>query len=170
MTFDLSRLRRGEWLAGAGGVLLLVSLFLLQWYTAQRGLWFSFSPMSRGMVTPSGPPTADGWHSHTILRWFMLVTIVAALFLFIATLTQETPAVPAASAPVVTAIALLTTVLLAYRVVINEPGPNGFIDVKIGAWIGLLACALVTCGAYLTMRTEGGPLTDVPVQPRTLSQ
>ena len=32
MDFDPSRLRRGEWIVGAGAVVLLASMFVLQWY------------------------------------------------------------------------------------------------------------------------------------------
>lgn len=151
MSIDPDRLRRGEWIAGAGGVLLLVVLFLTDWYSV-------------------GPFGVDGWHGHTVLRWFMLLTIVASLALFLTTATQETPAIPAALAPVATAIALLTTVLLAYRVLINEPGPNEFVSVDAGAWLGLISCALVTYGGYLSMRIEGGPLPDVPVRQRSVSE
>ncbi|MDO8212878.1 hypothetical protein [Conexibacter sp. CPCC 206217] len=161
MTIDLKRVRLGEWIAGAGGVLLLLSLFLLDWYSVGGGAFFT-----RGSVDLS----ANGWHTHSVLRWFMLLTILAALILFVATLTQQTPAFSSAWAPVLTALAFVTTVFVAYRVVINEPGPNEFVDVDVGAWIGLFACALTTYGGYLSMRIEGGPIADVPVQHRTLSQ
>jgi hypothetical protein len=164
MRIDPDRLRRGEWLAGAGGVLLLVVMFLLDWYSA------SFSAGFVGGPTESFTASADGWHGHTVLRWFMLLTIIASLALFLTTATQETPAIPAALAPVVFAIASLTTFLLAYRVLINEPGPNEFVSVDIGAWLGLLASALAAGGAYLSMRIEGGPLPDVPVRLRRLSE
>lgn len=151
MSIDPDRLRRGEWIAGAGGVLLLVVLFLTDWYSI-------------------GPFAVNGWHGHTVLRWFMLLTIVAALALFLSCATQETQAIPSALAPVTTAIAFLTTLLLAYRVLINEPGPNEFVSIEIGAWLGLLSSALVTYGGYLSMRIEGGPLPDVPVRQRSVSE
>jgi hypothetical protein len=157
MTFDFNRLRRGEWILGAGGLLLAISLFFFKWY----GVSARLDDLTLSL-------SANGWHSHTILRWFMLVTILAALALFVATLTQATPAIPSALAPVVTAIAFVTTILVAYRVVINEPGPNALIEVRVGAWIGLLAAALVTYGGYLAMRMEGGPLADVTPRRRRL--
>lgn len=159
MRFDPDRLRRGEWLAGAGAVLLLVVLFLTNWYSVEGELL-------GGSFTAS----ADGWQAHTILRWFMLLTIVAGLALFVTCATQETPAIPAAIAPVLAALGLLTTLLVAYRVLINEPGPNEFISVDLGAWLGLLALLLTTAGAYLSMRDEGGPLPDVAVRERTVSE
>src|SRR6478609_1084002 len=105
MSFDVDRLRAPEWLVGVGAMLLLVSLFLLDWYSV-------------------GPFHFDGWHSHSVLRWFVLIVVAGGVALFVTTLVNETPAIPAAIAPPLTFFSLLTTVLLAYRVLLNEPGPN----------------------------------------------
>jgi hypothetical protein len=114
--------------------------------------------------------TVDGWNGHSVLRWLMLLTIIAALGLAFLTVTQRTVALPVTAAVITTAIAALTTVLLAYRVIINEPGPNQFIDVKIGAWLGLIATAVVAYGGYLAMREEGTSLSDAREQARAAGQ
>ncbi|MBB4663715.1 hypothetical protein [Conexibacter arvalis] len=157
MSFDPTRLRRGEWIAGAGGVLLLVSLFLFDWYGASADLGNGFS-FSVG---------ANGWETHSILRWLMLLTIVAGVALWLLTATQPTDAIPLSAAVVTVVVAGITTLCLAWRVLVNEPGPNALIEVKAGAWIGLVAAALVVVGAWLSMRDEDrrGPLPDVPVRP-----
>lgn len=160
MTFDFGRLRRGEQIAGGGGLLLFIALFFFKWYGAS----ISFGG---GEVFSA---SVNGWHGHSVLRWLMLLVILAAVALVVATATQSTPALPISIAPVLTAIALLTTVLLAYRVLLNEPGPNDVIDVRIGAYVGLIASALVTYGGYLTMRIEGGPASPTPVQVRRVSE
>jgi len=151
MSFDVDRLRPPEWLVGAGSLVLLISLFLLDWYSV-------------------GPFGVDGWHGHTVLRWFALLVVAGGVALFVATLLCETPAIPAAIAPPLTAFALLTTILLAYRVLLNEPGPNEFVSVDLGAWIGLLSAIATTAGAWWSMRREGGPLIDVPVHLRALRE
>jgi hypothetical protein len=147
MEFDLSRLRRGELIAAVGGILLFVFLFFFDWYGDSLGSW-------------------NGWHGHTVLRWLMLLTILAALALAFATATQRTPALPVTGAVILTGLAALTTVLVAYRVIINEPGPNAAIDVKAGAWLGLLSLVAITIGGYLSMRDEGTSLTDAAEQAR----
>jgi hypothetical protein len=38
---------------------------------------------------------------------------------------------------------------------LNQPGENDVVDVKIGAWLGLLAVIGITVGGYLAMRDEG---------------
>src|SRR5947209_11735137 len=65
MDLDPARLRRGELLAGTGGVLLLVFLV--------AGTWSSHHGTSR-----------TGWQLLTHLRWLLLVTSVAAIALAVA--------------------------------------------------------------------------------------
>lgn len=144
MSFDPGRLRRGEWMAGLGGVVLLVSLFALDWYTGGIG----------------------GWEAHTILRWLMLLTGVAGIALWALTATQATDAVPLGTAVVTVVVAGPTTLLLLWRVLIDQPGANALVDVEIGAWLGLLSAALVLAGAWLSMRDEDrdAPLPDIPVR------
>lgn len=163
MSFDTDRLRPSEWLVGAGSLVLLISLFLLDWYS----LSFSASDLLGNETLTA---SADGWHAHTVLRWFVLLVVAGAVALFVATLLAETPAIPSAIAPPLTAFALLTTILLAYRVLLNEPGPNAYVSVDFGAWLGLLSAIATTAGAWWSMRHEGGPLADVPVTVRELRE
>ncbi|HEY4278239.1 MAG TPA: hypothetical protein VGM91_08475 [Conexibacter sp.] len=158
MTLQLSRVRRGEWIAGVGAVVLLVTLFGIDWYGA------SFH-VSSELSSVSFSAGANGWHSHTILRWFMLLTIAGGLALWIATATQATDAIPLSLSVVTFDIALVTTVALAWRVLVNEPGPNDVIEVQAGAWIGLAASLAVAVGAWLSLRDEDrrGPELVVPV-------
>jgi hypothetical protein len=153
LTFDISRLRKGEIVAAAGAILLFVFMFFFSWY----GVGGTLGKLASAAGVS---PTVDGWHGHSVLRWLMLLTIVAALTLAFLTATQRTVALPVTLAVVVTALAGLLTVLLAYRVVINEPGPNDLIDVKIGAWLGLISSGVIAYGGYLAMRDEGTSLSD----------
>ena len=160
MRFDPTRMRRGEWIAGAGGLLLLVALFLFEWYGLRVGLSAIHDSVTIDV-------TANGWHAHTILRWLMLLTVVAALALWALTALAPTDAIPLSAAVAAVVIGGITTLCLAWRVLIDEPGPNKLVSVEAGAWIGLLAAALVVVGAWLSMRDEdrSGPLPAVPVRP-----
>lgn len=160
MSFDPTRLRRGEWIAGVGGVLLLVSLFFFDWY----GFDVAFT---RGLSEAFVTGGANGWDAHTILRWFMLLTIVAGIALWLLTATWPTDAIPLAAAVVTVVVAGITTLCLAWRVLVNEPGPNAVLDVRFGAYLGLLAAVLVLAGAWLSLRDEDrdAPLPDIPVRP-----
>lgn len=164
MTFETSRLRPGEIVAAVGALLLFIFMFFFKWYGVS--LPGGQQQLANALGVDTGALAVNGWHGHTVLRWLMLLTIIAALGLAFLTATQRTVALPVTMAVVVTALAALLTVLLAYRVIINEPGPNQYIDVKIGSWLGLLASALITYGGYLSMRDEGTSLTDAKEQAR----
>jgi hypothetical protein len=153
MGFDSGRLRRGELIAGASALLLLVFMFLFKWY----GL---------GGAVPSDLVTAIGsrlhvstaqnaWHAMTILRWLMLVTILAALALPLLQATRRSPAVPVSMSVIVTVLGSLTAILLVYRVLINLPGNDKFIDQKVGAVLGLVSALGIALGGFESMRREG---------------
>jgi hypothetical protein len=166
--FDTSRLRRGELVAAVGAILLFVFLFFFKWY----GVAFpdGVSQQAEALGIDLGGASVDGWTGHSVLRWLMLLTIVAALALAFLTATQRTVALPVTMAVIVTALAALLTLLLAYRVLLNEPGPNDVIEVKIGAWLGLISSAVIAYGGYLSMRDEGTTLDDVRAQASAAGQ
>jgi hypothetical protein len=168
VTFDASRLRRGEIVAAVGAILLFVFMFFFKWYGVE--LPDGVSETADAFGIDLGAASVTGWDAHEILRWLMLLTIIAALTLGFLTATQRTVALPVTMAVIVTALASLLTVLLAYRVLINEPGPNEPIDLKLGAWLGLLASAAIAYGGYLSMRDEGTSLDDVRAQASSAGQ
>lgn len=159
MTFDPKRLRTGELVVAAGGLALLISLFFFKWY----GMTLALAPGESFSVS------ANGWHTHSILRWLMLLTILAALALVVLTATQETAAMPLAASVVATVLAGVTTLCLAYRVLLDEPGPNALIDVRFGAYAGLISCAAIFYGGYLSMRDERSSIPDQPTRVRDLA-
>jgi len=145
MSFDPARLRRTDLLVAIGAVALFVFLFFLPWYGV-------------------GPFTIDGWHGHTILRWFMLATIALAASYVVLQATQRTPAMPAAIGAVLVIVAFITVWPVAWRVIIDEPGPNGLVSVKPGAWLGLAACVWLVYAGYRALRDERIPRAK-PVEP-----
>jgi hypothetical protein len=151
MEFDPSRLRRGEWIAGAGAVLLLVIMFVLPWYG-----------LSGSAETTSGSMSLNAWHSLSTLRWLMLVTIVAALSLCCLQATRSAPALPVSASVITTPLAGLTALALLYRVLINTPGDNGLWDPRFGAFLGVIAAWAIAFGAYRSLREEGLSPRDAP--------
>ena len=164
MTFEASRLRPGEIVAAVGAILLFIFMFFFKWYGV--GLPSGGEQVLRAMGVDTGGLSWNGWHGHTVLRWLMLLTIIAALGLAFLTATQRTVALPVTTAVIVTALAGLLTLLLAYRVVINHPGPDSLVGTKAGAWLGLLSSALIVYGGYLSMRDEGTSFADAREQAR----
>lgn len=141
MDFDPSRVRRGELLAGAGAVLLLVFLLALPWYAAAGA--------TGGSLT--------GWEALTSLRWLLVLTIAVALVLLFVQLTRRAPAIPVTMSTVVTVLGVISALALVYRVLIN-PHPHQ----QAGAYLGLFAAVLIAAGGYWSMRQEGISAKDEP--------
>jgi hypothetical protein len=138
MDFDPSRLRRGEVLAVAGAILLLVFLFAGKWYG-------------------SGSRSQTGWQSLTDLRWLVVVTIALAFLLAITQATRRAPAIPATLSMVVTVIGLINVLALIYRVLISHPGHE-----QAGAYLALLSAIALAYGGFLSLRQEGVARRDAP--------
>ncbi len=161
MEFTPSRLRKGEWILGAGSIVLLASMFLLKWY----GLTGALAPQAEHLGFPT---SVNGWHGLTTLRWFMLVTIIVSLALVYFQATRRSPAVPVTLSVIGSVVALVTLIALIYRVLINEPGPDSLIDQKAGAFVGLIAMLAIMWGGYLSLREEGVREADGPGEIETI--
>jgi hypothetical protein len=155
MAFDPARLRKGEIVVGAGSIVLLASMFLLKWYGFHT------------VATDVGA-SWNGWHGLTTLRWFMLATAAVGLALVYFQAARGTPAVPVTLSVIVPVVALITFLPLVYRVLINEPGPDSLIDLRAGAFLGLLATLAITVGGYMSMREEGVREADGPQEIPTI--
>jgi uncharacterized membrane protein AbrB (regulator of aidB expression) len=141
MKFDLSRLRRGELLAGASAVLLAIIVVAGKWYGAGGGTGAS----------------QTGWQALTDLRWLVLVTILAAVGLVFAQATRRAPAIPVTMSLVVMLVAIVCAVALIYRVLINPPAHEQAL-----AYLGLLSALGIAFGGYLSLRQEGIARRDEP--------
>lgn len=141
MEFKLSRLRGGEWLAGASAIVLLVSM-LLPWY---------------GYAGVHGGPQITGWDEFIHLRWLILVTAIAGLALAVAQAAFRAPAVPVTLSVVVTVVGVLASVWLIYRVLISVPGSDGLLVQKPAAYLGLASALALTAGAFWSLRKEDRP-------------
>jgi hypothetical protein len=140
---DLRRLRAGEWIAGAAGLVLLVSLFL-SWYDGRTG-----------------------WESLGILDVILALVALDALAIPVVTAAYRVPALPLAHQSLTALIAAVAVLLVLGRV-LNIPdwasGREG------GLWLGLVATLGVLAGSLIAMRDERRTppgehtdLTGVPV-------
>jgi hypothetical protein len=141
----MRRLRDGEWSAGAGGLALLVSLFL-HWYGA------------------GGVAEATAWQAFDVLDVVLALLALAPLGLVLTQATRSSPSIPVAFSVLATLAGALAALLILYRIV-NQPGPNELVDVQVGAWLGFLAALVVAGGAWRSMRVEPIPgAPDPPVE------
>jgi hypothetical protein len=154
---DLRRLRAGEWIVGASGLLLLVALFL-PWYELGQGIVF-------------GPPDvldarASAWDAFTVLDVLLALGALMAIAVVVVTAAYATPAVPLAMQSLLTLFATLLVVLVIFRLAdppdvsfLESTGPSTRehvkdIDRAAGAWLALVGVLGMVAGALLAMRDE----------------
>ena len=141
----MRRVRAGDVVAGVSGVLLLVSTFL-NWYTV--------SGRDDGLTA---------WAAFGVVDLLVALVALLGIALAVSQVVGRGPALPVALGVITTTLALAGTLLVLYRI-LNQPGPNEAIGVSIGAWIGLVACAGVFFGAWLSLSDERPRPAD-PVPP-----
>lgn len=144
MDFRRSRLRSGEIIAATAAVILLADLLAVSWYSVRGG--------------PDG--SATGWEALSVLRWLIVLTVLAALALAWFQATRRAPALPSSLSVIATVLGALTTLSLIWRVLISLPGPDGAslsIGADANAYIGLLSALLLTAGALWSLREEDRP-------------
>ncbi|MDQ6605993.1 MAG: hypothetical protein M3Z06_05515 [Actinomycetota bacterium] len=162
MEFDRSRLRPGEWIVGAGSLVLLASTFLLNWYALS-------GPLARTASKFLGLSTSvNGWHALSSLRWLIVLTGLAGLGVFYIQASRRAPALPVSSTMIVTVLGLLTSIALFYRVVIDEPGGYSDIQLRFGAFAGLLSAIAIVVGGYRSLREDGIAPADGPAEIETV--
>jgi hypothetical protein len=136
---DLTRLRTGELLAGVSAVALLALLFA-DWFGGE-----------------------SGWETMTVARVVLVATVLMALTLVVLTVTARPVAMPVAAGVTTVGLAALAVLLVVYRVVVNEPGPNAAVDLDPGAYLGLAAVLGIAAGAW---RSMGDERTQAPASVR----
>ncbi|HUO69824.1 MAG TPA: hypothetical protein VMU39_03525 [Solirubrobacteraceae bacterium] len=139
------RIRTGELISAACALLLAPMMFVLEWYGVVG------VPGTRR----SGITTAENaWQTLTYTRWVMVVAIVVALGSVCLHITQRSHGAKTDTSIVVATIGTIAAVLLVYRVLIEPPNPSSVVDVKIGAFLGLLAAIGIAIGGIESIREE----------------
>jgi hypothetical protein len=146
METEPPHLRRGEIVAGAGGLALLIILFGLDWLR-------------------SAGVTRDGWSAVPVLRWVIVVAALSALALTVAQATTRAPALPVSLSVIATVLSALTALLLIIRLLTTGA------TLQPGAYLGLLAAIGMTYGAFASLRAEHGwtPGPDHPIETVSLT-
>jgi hypothetical protein len=94
-----------------------------------------------------------------IVRWLILLTILAALAVMFFQARERAPALPVAFSVIAGPLAAVTVIWLIIRVWIAPHGGR-----EIGGWIGLLSAAAIAYGAYKSIRMEGIAAEDGPLE------
>jgi multisubunit Na+/H+ antiporter MnhB subunit len=150
MDLRLDRLRRGEVIAAAGGVLLLFAMFL-DWYAAGGA----------GGVRLRG---STAWQSFAVLDVILALVALLAILLAALAATQRSPALPVAASVVTAATGILTALLVLYRI-LDQPGPNELVEVKLGAFLGFLCVLAVAAGGWDAMSEDNSTAGTAAADP-----
>jgi hypothetical protein len=156
MGLHASRIRWPEWVIGAGGIVLLVAMLLMPWYT------FTLSSHPPGPIYLI-PQQVDGWNGLHTSHWLLLVTVLSALAAIFFQAQRRAPAIPVTVCLLASLLGGLSTIWLIVRVIIDPPGGRG-----IGGWIGLIGAAAIAYGGYRSVRMEGIARVDAPTEIPTI--
>jgi hypothetical protein len=130
MTMDARRLGSGELMAGASAVGLLAVMFL-DWFGGR-----------------------SAWEALTIGRILLVAVAVLALTVLALTLAARPVAMAASAASITVGVVALCVLYLLYRIVVDEPGPDGGADIALGAYLGLVLVLGCGAGAWRALADE----------------
>jgi hypothetical protein len=157
MSFDISRLRRADRIVGGGAIALFILMFFFKWFGV------NLSGIANTYLHLAGVSTsADAWHTMSGIRWILLLTVIAGVALVVLVGSGRKLELPVSLSVIVAGLGALATILVFYRVIISHP--NSGESAKVGAYLGIVACAVITYGGYLAMQAEGTSLADVREQ------
>jgi hypothetical protein len=129
-----SRPRLGELISAGCALALLILLLATAWY----GVAGVPDPT---YARPAVSGTETGWDGLTDVRWVIVLTAIVAVGAIVLRISQREHGRQTDSSRLVTALGLLCSALLIYRVLIVLPSPDKVLDQKLGALLGL-GCAL----------------------------
>ena len=140
---DANRLSQGQLIAAIAAIALFIISFLP---------WFDISgAVTVGGTTIGGSKNFNLWEAENPLDIYILIVILVALVPAAMSLLGDGGDAPMASM----ATALLAgvgTLLILYQI-FDTPGDLGR---KVGLFLGLIACAAVAVGGYMSMQDDVG--------------
>ena len=142
-----ARVTRGELISAVCALALLVLMFATAWFGVDR--------IPSAASTATGSAFAeDAWHGLTLIRWLMLMTVVAAFVTVAIHITQPARVALARIRLALLALATVTAGALIFRVLIVLPSPDRVVDQKLGGVLGMLASLGIAFGAYEAVREQ----------------
>lgn len=141
---DANRLSQGQLVAAVSAIALFIISFL-PWFSLNGGV------VVQGVGAVGGSINKNMWEFENPLDIYLLIVILVALVPAAMSLLGDGGDAPMASM----ATALLAgvgTLLILYQI-FDTPGDLGR---KVGLFLGLIACAAVAVGGYMSMQDDVG--------------
>jgi hypothetical protein len=133
-------MRRAEPVAGLGGLLLLVALFL-PWY---------------------GPDDVTGWQALTVIDVLLALLALLAIAVPAVSVATRGPAKAVGIQVIASAVGWLAVLLVAIRLVF----PPDALSLRYGAWLALAGAVIAWVGSWMSLRDESTPGAVPPDVPR----
>jgi hypothetical protein len=146
---DADRLRTGELIAGVSGVALFIIMFL-PWFGVDFGDAGEIAE-GLGIDVPEASVDFNAWEAFDFIDLVLLVTIVVAVGLAVASMAAQTVALPVAASSITAGLGILSTLLILYRII----DPPSELDRKFWVFAGLVAAAGIAYGGWRSMQEEG---------------
>jgi hypothetical protein len=153
------RVYRGELTSAVCALGLLVLMFATKWY----GVAGVPDPSA---ARPAVSTAENAWNGLTIVRWVMLVTIIAALGSVVVHASQRSHGTRTNTSWVLVTLGALTSVLLLYRVLIDLPQASRVIDQKLGAFLGLMCALGIALGGFEAIGEQRNHANAVSLHPK----
>jgi hypothetical protein len=139
-------LTHGDVIAAVAALLLLILMFGTK--------WFGVAGIPGTSAHAQAVTTENAWSSMSVVRWVMLLTILAAAAGLLVHLVHAARSTVALIRLSVALLGSLTALLLTYRVLINLPSPSDVVDQKLGAVLGLVCAYGIAVGGFESIREQ----------------
>ena len=139
-------LTHGEVIAGVSAVLLLILMFAARWY--------GVAGIPGTSAHAQAVSTQNAWNGLTVVRWLMLLAILAAMAALAVHLVPVSRTTVASIRLTVAGLGSLVALLLTYRVLIDLPSSSDVVDQKFGAVLGLLCAYGIGVGGLEAIREQ----------------
>jgi hypothetical protein len=158
---DLSRLRGGELIAGVGGIVLLVALLFLNWYSGVS--------VETGFGEFEVGGELGAWDRQGFLGTLANLVILAAGIVGVGTglltATSSTVALPVAASALTAAGGVAAVAMVLLRMLF-QPGEGEAVDLEVGIFVALIGAVGVAYGGWQSMQEEGTTLEEARDQPQ----
>jgi hypothetical protein len=174
---DTSRVGPGEWLAALGGVVLLIALFFLDWYTLEPDI----APLEIGasFLAQVEPPTevpgieipeleADigAWDEQGFLGTIANLVMLAAGAWALVAIGLKAGAAngtsPSDPARITAALGVAAAIMVLLRIIFT-PGDDGIdTSLKFGIFVALIGAVLIALGGLMSRDGAAAPAPRTP--------
>jgi hypothetical protein len=168
VSFRATRLGIGDWLVGLGGVLLLIDLLAVPWFVYRP----EYQPLA---IVLSRRVSMNGWQAFTVVGPLTLLVSLVGITIYWLAGTRRSPALPVVLTTLLTPVSLALVVLLAVRVLLDQPvvvlrrGAGNALEPRAGAYFALVLSIVILAGLYVSLRREGVAEEDAPREAETIT-